>query len=334
MRRFVNLVLLVGVVFFFGSAREALAQYATGPDGQYAGGVQASAVQKKVQDESGPFFSLEPQVVMLAGYTRYQIYWGGRKLSELEFPMDSALVGIGASIGKKGSWEVGAHIGTNFTEDTGKMKDSDWLDNDPSTKSVYSESDISMNAFFMDLSGKFVFFSRRATALAANVGYKYQKLDFDVSNTNQWCLTAAGCTELGSGYSPGKTLTYEMTWQIPYAGLSIDAYMGPRFSLVFLGAAGWAYGRDEDDHVLRGKRSSAASDGPYYALRGEGRFTLTQQLFLDVGAEYLKIDAKGKQNQVCYAAMPGCPQLTGYTGIDYKAKSEQTTVRVGLKYVW
>ncbi len=126
MRRFVNLVLLVGVVFFFGSAREALAQYATGPDGQYAGGVKAATLPKKA-DESETFFAIEPYLGSLSGHTTYQVYIGNAQAhSELEFPMDSWIAGIGVSTGRKDAWDIALAVATNVARDTGKMKDSDW----------------------------------------------------------------------------------------------------------------------------------------------------------------------------------------------------------------
>lgn len=338
MGRLVKIALFVGVVVFSGSPEGAFAQYATGPDGQYAGRAQASAVQKRADEPD--FFSLEQRVGYLFGHTLYQIRYplyvgeSSRLLSELKFPMDASLAGVSASFGRIDVWDLGVAIATNISKDTGKMKDSDWMDVNPATKSVYSESDTKMDAILVDVVGKFNVLRRETTTLGVMVGYRDDDLKFEARNVNQVCLTETGCSELGSAFVPGKVLTYKMTYKIPYGGLALILRPSPRASVNLTGALGRAYAKDEDNHVLRGKRASAESEGPYYSLKAEGRFTLTPQLLLTVGAEYLVIDAEGKQNQVCYTPTPRCPFGEGTTGIDYKAKSEQTTATVGLRYVW
>ena len=46
------------------------------------------------------------------------------------------------------------------------MKDSDWMDVNPATKSVYSESDTKMDAILVDVVGKFNVLRRRQQPLA------------------------------------------------------------------------------------------------------------------------------------------------------------------------
>lgn len=331
--------MLVGLLVLIASPELADAQYATTPDGQYAGRVQASPIQKKA-GEVESFVAVEPHVGYLQGHTRYRIHFpvyegeSSRLLSELEFPMDSAIAGIGVSLGRKDIWNLGFSITTNVTEDTGKMKDSDWFDENPATKSLYSESDTKMDILLIDVGGTFNVLQRDKTSLDVMIGYRYQNMDFENRNLNQVCLTEVGCAVGGSGSVSGKVLAYKMTYQIPYGGLAVVLRPSTRVAVRLAGALGRAYGKDEDDHILRGKKSSAEADGPFYLLKGEGQFAISNKMFLDAGLEYLKIDAEGKQNQVCYTATPGCPFGEGTAGIDYKAQSEQTTVKVGLRYVW
>lgn len=309
-------------------------------------------------------FSLGADVGYLSGYSLYHItfdapyliknndgtYSGyytingqlGKGESELEFPLDSYVGKVNASLGEKNVWSIDLSLAKNLTKNTGKMKDSDW---EPvyvwssgqkiQEKTIYSESDTDMNALFFDLVGKYYFLSEVSASdaigsLGVIGGYRYQNLAFDVSNVNQW-------SPIGI-YSPvyvsGKVLTYEITYNIPYAGVVLDWRSSGKFSLNLLGAYGKAYSKDEDDHILRSKKSTAKADGPFYSLKAQGAISLSQKLSLLLALEYLKIDVKGKQKQVWYATTSEATAGTTITDIDYSAKSEQTYIWTGIRYTF
>lgn len=325
----------------------------------------AAAIEPARQEitDEGLFFSIGADVGYLEGYTLYHIafdapyliktggtYSGyytingklGRGASELEFPLDSYVGKVNASLGKKSVWSIDLSLAKNLTKETGKMKDSDWepvyiwsTGERVQEKTIYSESDTEMNALFFDLIGKYYFFSEAGSSgVAGSIGvvggYKYQNLSFDISNVNQW-------SPIGI-YSPvyvrGKALTYEITYHIPYAGLAVDWSSPDKFSLNLLGAYGKAYSKDEDDHILRSKRSTAKADGPFYSLKAEGSVSLSRKLALILALEYLKIDVKGKQKQVWYATTSEATAGTTITDIDYSARSEQTSIRTGIRYIF
>ena len=308
-------------------------------------------------------FGLGVDVGYLSGYSLYHItfdapylikdggtYSGyytingrlGTGESELEFPLDSYIGGVSASLGEEGVWSIDLSFAKNLTKDTGKMKDSDW---EPvyvlssgqriQEKTIYSESDTEMNALFFDLIGKYYFLSEVTASDAKGSvgvigGYRYQNLSFDISNVNQW-------SPIGI-YSPvyvrGKALTYEITYNIPYAGLVLDWRSPGKYSLNLLGAYGRAYSKDEDDHILRSKRSTAKADGPFYSLKAQGAVSLSRRLSLLLAVEYLNIEVKGKQKQVWYATTSEATAGTTITGINYSARSEQTYIWSGIQYTF
>lgn len=307
-------------------------------------------------------FSLGADVGYLSGYTLYHItfdapyliknndgsYSGyytingrlGKGESELEFPLDSYVGGVNASLGKKSVWSIDLSLAKNLTKNTGKMKDSDW---EPvyvlssgqkiQEKTVYSESDTDMDALFFDVIGKYYFLreengSDAIGSVGVIGGYRYQNLSFDISNVNQWSPIGI----YSSVYVGGKVLTYEITYHIPYAGVVLNWNSPGKFSLDLLGAYGRAYSKDEDDHILRSKRSTAKADGPFYSVKAQGAVSLSRKLSLLLALEYLNIEVKGKQKQVWYATTSEATAGTTITGIDYSAKSEQAYAWTGLQY--
>lgn len=308
-------------------------------------------------------FSLGADVGYLSGYSLYHItfdapyliksdgtYSGyytidgklGKEASELEFPLDSYVGKVNASLGEKNVWSIDLSLAKNLTGNTGKMKDSDWepvyvwsTGEKIQEKTIYSESDTDMDALFFDLIGRYYFLSEVTDSgvigsLGVIGGYRYQNLSFDISNVNQW-------SPIGI-YSPvyvsGKVATYEITYNIPYAGVVLDWNSSGKFSLNLLGAYGKAYSKDEDDHILRSKKSTAKADGPFYSLKAQGAISLSQKLSLLLALEYLKIEVKGKQKQVWYATTSEATAGTTLTDIDYSARSEQTYIWTGIRYIF
>jgi outer membrane protease len=296
-------------------------------------------------EEEKVSFDLGADVGSLSGYTRYNIKFPINETSngllvlegesELEFPIDSYIGGLTASLGKRGHWSLGLSIFKNMTEDTGKTTDIDLLTvQDQKTGEIergwiiYSESDTDMDAFLMDLTGKFYIIKRAKTSLGLVAGYRYQSFSFEVSNVAQ--------EDAWGGYIfvPGKAATYDITYSVPCGGIAFDIRPSGRFSMNLSAAYGWAFAEDEDDHILRSKRSTSKADGPFYSLKAEGRLSLSSRLYLLTAFEYLKIDTDGTQNQTWYATTSEAPAGTTYSGIDYRAVSEQLYLWVGMRYTF
>lgn len=290
-------------------------------------------------------FSLGANIGYLSGNTLYHITIPINEVvsgllvtygeSELEFPLDSAIGGVAASLGKKGIWSLDLSVSKNLTKDTGKTKDSDWLTvvdiRTGETERgliIYSESDTDMDAFQLDISGKYYFLKRERTSLGIIAGYRYQNFSFDISDLEQ--IDAWG----GYNFVPGKVATYEITYNIPYGGVAFDLRPSNRFSLNFSGAIGWASAEDEDNHILRSKRSTSKSDGPFYLLKAQGNLSLSHRLFLQMALEYLRIDTDGTQDQIRYANTSEGPAGTIGTDIDYSAESDQLYLWAGIRFIF
>lgn len=299
-------------------------------------------------------FKVGADVGYLSGYTLFYIiyipagpedYPFTSAESELEYPLDSVIAGLNASLGMRNIWLLDLSLSKNLTRDTGKTKDSDfltvgygyvWKTGNKREKLIYSESDTDMDVSLLDLNGRYYFLRRMAVSLGLIGGYRYQYLSFDISNVNQWSplYHSLGLSDPYEAYVPGKVSTYKITYRIPYAGLTLDLRPSTMFSLNLRGALGQASAKDEGDWILRKKQLNAEAEGPFYLFGAKGNLSLSRRLSLQMAIEYLKIDTDGTQDQTWYETTEEAVAGAIITGIDYKAESEQLYLWGGVRYIF
>lgn len=311
--------------------------------------------------QEGVSFDISPRIGGLYGNTTYQI--GGffnspegsgytmSPLSELKFPLDVEIVNLAAGFragfpyhGRSGPARFGwalaleGEYGWNLTKDAGTMQDSDWTEPEfPDFKTIYSESDAELKASVWDVRARFYPVEGKGTFLGWRVGlgggYLHQQFDYDVSNVSQWSIYPEY-----NGWYDGKVLTYEVTYEIPYAeiaagmtfgeGRTISGAVDARFAY-----SPWAHASDRDDHILRSKLSEGSCDGDAVIFTLRGRLTFYQHYFATLGVTGIAIDTKGTQTQTQYADTDeGQAGLIGT--IDQKIFSEQTVIDIGLGFAF
>jgi len=108
-------------------------------------------------------------------------------LSKLEWPLDTWLGRIDASLKLGDSWRINGVLKKNISNPNGKMKDSDWITaSNPGRLDVYSESNISeFDAWIFDVDVEWAFLKRKSWSLYAGLGYQYQKFDYESKLINQ-----------------------------------------------------------------------------------------------------------------------------------------------------
>ncbi len=320
--------------------------------------VAAQAAQPFQQSSSYNTFGFGFGFGYLNGNTLYHISSydaiGSGIESELEFPLHTILFGLeGGYISKndKGRDAFRIHLQwfTNIDNGSGKLKDSDWLTNDfditapPSPpnppnsgyphpgKDIYSESDISLKANIVDIRGSYNNWISDSLSVGPLGGFLYQKFQFDASNVHQ-----VGYGPYAPWYTvtiPGKVLTYEVTYTIPYLGIHSEIQFSKRFqSLVDLGYSPWVSAEDEDDHLLRFKRMNGSTTGKAYFATVTAQWELQDNNSFLLQGQYLRIDTTGTQTQTWYrdevTSSGTIPAGTVITGIDDKITSQQTTITV------
>ena len=323
-------VFALSVLFLTGSMGFALKQPAAGEKFELNGGL--SYLDTTL--ESG----------YLRGDTTYHIssYEGASGIeSELEFPLETFLIGPKIGWGYKNAqnqdkFQLNIKWLTNIGHGSGKMKDSDWLTDDLDIMEVgsahpgldiYSESDIELKLNIVDVNAIYKFWPMKNLSIGPMVGYKFQQFKYDISNTNQ--VGFGPYAPSATAYVPGKTLNYEVTYHIPYFGLNSDVSIVKKFQAnLKLGYTPWAFAKDRDDHILRYKLSKGDTDGYAYLANLNAQWNFLSDLFLTIGAEYMKIHTTGTQHQYFYAG-----PLVGFAAdVDDKITSSQWLFSAMITY--
>jgi outer membrane protease len=263
--------------------------------------------------------------------------------SELEFPLKTFLFGLeGSYISRnsegKDTLKIDLQWFTNVDNGSGTLKDSDWLTNDIDIrlagsahpgKDIYSESDISLKANIIDIRAFYNFWPSKGLAVGPLGGFLYQNFQFNASNVRQ-----VGYGPYSADYTgnvPGLVLTYKVTCTIPYVGIHSEMIVSKGFGASLdLGYSPLASAEDEDDHLLRYKRSKGSTTGQAYVAAVTAQWKLQNNNSFLLQGQYVRIDTAGTQTQTWYrdeATSSGTiPAGTVINGIDDKITSQQTSI--------
>jgi outer membrane protease len=302
-----------------------------------------SSRNRRAADDNGYYY-----IGLDAGYLRgdstYHIssYSGSSGVeSELAFPLRTFMAGVEVGVGLRDADnrdKLKLHVRwlRNIDDGSGKMQDSDWLTDDQDIltvgsphpgKDIYSESDIKLNATIVDVNAVINAWQGPRLNIGPLFGYKYEKFVYDVSNTNQ-----VGYGPYAPGYTvfvPGKTLDYEVTYRILYAGVNADIFPDRMFRMnVMLGFSPWTSVEDRDDHILRSKLSTAETTGTAYLAAVSAEWAPSPRWLVKAGGEYTKINTTGTQHQSFYAG----PYVGTTFDVDDKITSTQWFVLGGITY--
>ncbi|MEA2102692.1 MAG: omptin family outer membrane protease [Thermodesulfobacteriota bacterium] len=271
---------------------------------------------------------------LLHGNTTYQIgggviYADGSlssyhfPISELEFPLDVYIASFGIDLTMEKRLYLSAEYQMNIDKTAGDMKDSDWLS--PYQLDIYSESQSELTARIMRAVVGYGFYNTENTSFTLNLGYLHQRFEYDCKDTCQEYPSSG--TE--ADYIPGKTITYEITYKIPYIAIGARGTRGRTTIDLSLGGTPLVSIKDEDHHLRRNPVKISYGDCTGHAYIGsfEAAYALSEAWSLDTGLDYLKIETKGEQTQ---NQVPG-----GLLGIiDQKITSEQIFFYLGIKYAF
>jgi|GEM_PF-1793224 outer membrane protease len=235
------------------------------------------------------FISFGLQLARISGQVKYHIMFdndysvGGHGESALEWPIHNILSGVLCALGvnspdyenkPKYKLDMGFWFKC-FSRASGKMKDSDWIQNDKGYidynddgvlnnsanwatnhdgKDIYSESDTNVEALtLLDLDYLYNFLIRPKYTLGVLAGFRYEMFKF--SSTS---LAQAGYGPYGPGpFDAGYTDTQNLKWceyavktQLPYIGIASSISPWERFTLYFkLGFSQWVRIKDKDVHL-------------------------------------------------------------------------------------
>jgi len=305
---------------------------------------RAEAWQKKEEFTSGftkiqDGLSLEYglKIGHINGDTVYEIRGpeeGGWK-SRLKFPMNNYLMGgkVSLNYNDEGWGDYFLNLGgwISLTKTAGKMEDSDWLYAYSASKTIYSESDAGMDVKIFDGNILFNFLKdpyseeKQSLILGARIGYKYQKFDYDISNTTQ-----IDYIDYSYIFVRGKTLDYEVEYKIPYLGLNgLYSFDNAFKADIEINYSPWVKAEDKDDHLLRDKLSKGNCEGSLFMVGGNLSWEFKKNWTWEIGVNYTTINTQGKQRQYFY---DGPYEGLASGNIDDKINSNQLCVNTFIKY--
>jgi len=286
-------------------------------------------------EEGGVQFFLGVSADIEDGEMKYTIQGsesGGWK-SILTWPQEQlTYLGVVASVTALPRLEANFGAWKAVSDDVGVMQDDDWLYADYGTESViYSETDASIEATQFDLNVRYNAWYTEAFRLGAILGYKYTNWDWEASDGYQITRDSA---RFYSGPIEGLAVKYTQTLKVPYLGaaasfLPLDT-LGLNFYALY---SPLAYCDDEDDHVLRYKLSTGDSNGHFWSLGGDARWTFFSAWSVTGKVNYTGYHLEGDQRQEFYAGYDP-PVGTTYSGIDLTIEGHQTSVSVLIGYTF
>jgi outer membrane protease len=324
--------------------------------------------------------ALGVQTGYITGTSTYHISFdnpieiGGHTESELEWPLNNALIGIGLELNYKGSVShptIPNRAGFRFSwftridQDSGTMKDSDWIENDigyidyndngaldgssawasnHDGLDIFSQSPSKLEACnIIDLNYNYNFLVNDFGALGLLLGYYYQYFRFSVHSLNQVGYGPYGPGPYDQTYQDPDNLKwgeYIIETQVPYFGASGELNWRDKLSLFLsFGYSAWAMLKDEDTHlyptvtspdvdmVSNGKTNSADA----YLVNVTGNWRLAPRWLLSLGGSFVSVSAR--KSVVEHFYVDGV-EVSSTPPIDETAKSEYWLARLSLKYVF
>ena len=250
-------------------------------------------------------------------------------LSELDWPLNVIMGSVDLTASY---WRLSGALSykMNFSDPKQKMEDSDWLTpSAPGQLDAYSETGVTLDAKIFDGNLNFAFLKYKGWGMQIGLGYLWQDFSFVASDGYQW--SPSGHPKVYTGPINGRAITYDVTYEIPYAQLLVDFN-----AKKFRGALAYQYSpfvnaEDEDHHLLRSKVGKGYDSGYMNAVRFNCTYDFTKHFFGGIDLSWRQIETTGYQRQHQDAcAENGYQEWWG--DIDNEIYSEQRECKLSAGY--
>lgn len=248
-------------------------------------------------------------------------------ISKLEWPLDTWLARVDASLIAGASWRINGSLKTDINDPGDNMTDKDWLNSaNPAQLDVYSESSISdFASLIWDIDLEWIFMQNRSWSLYTGLGYQYQNFEYNGKLIHQFSPSGLSSVELVGDGTVG--IFYEMTYRMPYALIGADMFITSNFTLSgSFSYSPWVDAEDEDHHLKRvpSRIARGDMDGNAYIFDVSGKYSFSSPWSIEGGIHYTKIDVDGHQN----ISLNGLQALTERA----EAESSQTSGYLKISY--
>jgi hypothetical protein len=291
-----------------------------------------------------------PMVTRELGYTDYrleatvedQMYPGviGDIRSELEFPLDVTLAGVSLRLdfhtasGK--TWGIGVGFITNVDYPSSPLIDQDWMafPGGFDGQFAYFESDVDLHMYLLTSEGYFRVIGANWVSVSLLGHFTYQEIGQTAMGYDGWTTNLVTMGRLQVRGSE-RAIDYEVTYLSPQLGGKIVVDFGHGVELDMKASAGFVFCSDEDDHLLRGKLSTADAIGfgcsaettlfllPWFAPR--------RDFAIGIVGSFRYYQAEGNQTQRWYRDEGEITAGTEIENIPHEFESYQYSV--GLQIV-
>lgn len=265
--------------------------------------------------------------------------------SKLEFPLDVFWMGGAVELdfvsNGRTDWTADISLVTNINNPSGKMKDSDWYSSPgyQELQIAYTESDVTMSAimFNAEIARRFYSWGNASTYLT--LGFRYLKIDQDIINFSGWQIDLYDEDYPKIYYTyDDLAMLYTIKYIMPTAGLKYRLDINRQSSIAVSAAYALTYAKDEDNHVLRNKLSTADGTGPgflskmnYYCKLGD-RGSQSRP-FINIYAEFFTAKITTGQTQFWYGDDPISPEDDTGTRIeDIPHEITSLQFQIGLNF--
>lgn len=302
----------------------------------------ATATPARAQEGADTRWDLElsAPVELLGGHTTYTIsesFGGGDSFtSELEFPLQGVMAGLRGRLRAprgedRSRWVLDLGVLHTLTEQTGTVKDSDWIEGPSEAlpppdgagashpgKDIFSTSKGFLRALTLDLRASWEHEVTPALRLAPLAGFMYQSFSYVVVDVNQIGYGPYASDFTGS--AGGRVATYDVGYRAFYLGVRGELTSGPLTAVLDGWYSPFAAASDDDDHILRQKRSETQADGYAFQGRGELRVALSRRDAISIQGAVAKFRVTGTETQTFYDGSG-----VSFSGIDAKLVSLRWT---------
>lgn len=267
--------------------------------------------------------------------------------SRLQFPLDAKLGGASLKMADpqdKYKWSIKIYYLTSLTNPSDKMIDSDWNKALPyydETLYSYTESEVEMNMYAIGLDLTYRLFQLQKVAISLAGGFRYQKIEQDVIGYSGFQLPFQPDNTYGDPiYFSGDedAIYYEIKIKQPNIGVQADVDMNHNFSLAFKALYAPIFFNNFDDHLIRGKISTAKGDGKGFTGQFAANLIIPTSSdikpFLGLVGEINTYEANGIQRQEWYIDEGDIPAGTVIPSIPHKVKGTQYLIglKAGLQF--
>jgi plasminogen activator len=221
----------------------------------HAGAVDQNAYIETSTESSGIIFTGNMGAGYLTGEAHETVYWpsnNNHKASELTWDIDSLyMLGIGGSV--QLNWiKLNANIWLNIGDGDGYMEDYDWLEPGMAwtDRSTHDNTDVTSGVMF-DTNAEMSVLSTEQVTIFGILGFRHDSFEWEARG-GTYLYSVYGFRDV-EGTFPHGTLgvTYEQTFDVPYAGIGVNANLDKLHIGAKLTGSIFVSGESVDHHPLR-----------------------------------------------------------------------------------